>query len=148
MQFTAYSANDWSNSTGEGDNDYQTFPLRSVRRATRNRFHQAVEARLDTILVNGQKRSCYHTIAVLVDSPSGYACMNAHQYAVNFYGPFGGSVDRWRTLGKQDYDARVTQQLGAGVITLEGFADAYNNNLPKGPGQVLDVTTQYGPGPN
>jgi hypothetical protein len=66
---------------------------------------------------------------------------------VNFYGPFGGSVDRWRTLGNQDYDARLTQQLGAGVLTFEGFADAYNNNLQKGPGEVLGITTQYGPGP-
>jgi len=26
LQFTTYSAQDWSNSTGEGDNDYETFP--------------------------------------------------------------------------------------------------------------------------
>ncbi len=26
VQFTAYSAQDWSNSTGEGDNDYETYP--------------------------------------------------------------------------------------------------------------------------
>jgi hypothetical protein len=148
LQFTAYSANDWSNSTGEGDNDYQTYPYVLYGAQLTIAGIEQKKGGRDTILVDGQKRSCYHTIAVLVDAPPGYACMNARQYAVNFYGPFGGSVDRWRTLGNQDYDARLTQQLGAGVLTLEGFADAYNNNLQKGPGQVLGITTQYGPGPS
>ncbi|MBV8372540.1 MAG: hypothetical protein JOY69_04715, partial [Candidatus Eremiobacteraeota bacterium] len=140
------SANDWSNSTGEGDNDYQTYPyvLYGVQQTIAS---IKGSGGLDTILVHGKPRSCHDSIAVLVDAAPGYTCMNAEQYALNFYGPFGGSVDRWRTLGNQDYDARLTQQLGAGVITLEGFADAYNNNLQKGPGQVLGVTTQYGPGP-
>jgi outer membrane receptor protein involved in Fe transport len=148
LQLTAYSANDWSNSTGEGDNDYQTYPYELYGAQLLVAGIKQNPHGLDTILVNGQKRSCYHTIAVLVDAPPGYTCMNARQYAVNFYGPFGGSVDRWRTLGNQDYSARLTQQLGAGVLTFEGFADAYNNNLQKGPGQVLGITTQYGPGPS
>jgi hypothetical protein len=147
LQLTAYSANDWSNSTGEGDNDYQTYPY--VLYGAQQTIAGIKQSKhgLDTVLVNGQKRSCYHTIAVLIDAAPGYTCMSAQQFAVNFYGPFGGSVDRWRTLGNQDYDARLTQQLGSGVLTFEGFADAYNNNLQKGPGQVLGVTTQYGPGP-
>ena len=72
--------------------------------------------------------------------------MNARQYAVNFYGPFGGSIDRWRTLGNQDYDLRATQQLGGGTITVEGFVDAYNYNEQKGPG--VAIATVYGPGPD
>jgi len=147
LQLTAYSANDWSNSTGEGDNDYQTYPYVLYGAQQTIAGIKASKHGLDTILVNGRKRSCYQTIAVLVDASPGYTCMNAQEYALNFYGPFGGSVDRWRTLGNQDYDARLTQQIGAGVISLEGFADAYNNNLQKGPGQVLGITTQYGPGP-
>ena len=71
--------------------------------------------------------------------------MNAQQYAVNFYGPFGGSIDRWRSLGNQDYDARAMQQLGAGTITVEGFVDSYNYNAQKGPGAAIGP---YGPGPN
>ena len=148
LQFTAYSANDWSNSTGNGDNDYQTYQYVLYGAQQTIAGIKQTKSGLNRILVNGQKRSCHDTIAVLIDASPGYTCMDAQQYALNFYGPFGGSVDRWRTLGNQDYDARLTQQLGAGVLTFEGFTDAYNDNLQKGPGQVLGVTTTYGPGPN
>ncbi|MBV9232704.1 MAG: TonB-dependent receptor [Candidatus Eremiobacteraeota bacterium] len=145
LQFTAYSANDWSNSTGNGDNDYQTFPYVLYGAQQLLASIKASKGGLNTILVNGRPRSCRDSIAVLVDDPQGYTCMNAVQYATAFYGPFGGSIDRWRTLGNQDYDLRATQQLGAGIITVEGFADAYNYNAQKGPGAAIGP---YGPGPN
>ena len=147
LQFTSYSANDWSNSTGEGDNDYETYPYVFYGAQQILAGIDSSPGKLNTILVNGKPRSCYNSIAVLVNAAPGYTCMNARQYANAFTGPFGGSIERWRTLGNQDYDLRATQQLGAGTITLEGYADAYNNNLQKGPGQVLGTYTQYGPGP-
>ncbi len=144
LQFTAYSANDWSNSTGEGDNDYETYPY-VLYGAQQTLAGIRASGGRDTILVNGEPRTCHDSIAVLVDAAPGFTCMTAAEYAVNFYGPFGGSIDRWRTLGNQDYDARATQQLGAGTITLEGFVDAYNYNEQKGPGAPIGP---YGPGPN
>ncbi|HVR45545.1 MAG TPA: TonB-dependent receptor [Candidatus Binatia bacterium] len=144
LQFTAYSANDWSNSTGEGDNDYETYPY-VLYGAEQTLAAIKASGGRNTILVNGAPRTCHDSIAVLVDSRAGYTCMTPAQYAVNFYGPFGGSIDRWRTLGNQDYDARATQQLGAGTITLEGFVDAYNYNAQKGPGAPIGP---YGPGPD
>ncbi|MBV8150555.1 MAG: TonB-dependent receptor, partial [Candidatus Eremiobacteraeota bacterium] len=137
LQFTAYAANDWQNSTGNGDNDYATYPYVLFGAQETIAGIKASPGGLNTILVNGRRRSCHDSIAVLVDNPQGYTCMNAAQYAVNFYGPFGGSIDRWRTLGNQDYDLRGTQQIGAGIITLEGFADAYNYNAQKGPGVAI-----------
>jgi len=145
LQFTAYSANDWSNSTGEGDNDYETYPYVLYGAQQTLASIEASKGGRNTILVNGQPRTCHDSIAVLVDNALGYTCMTPAQYALNFYGPFGGSIDRWRTLGNQDYDARATQQLGAGTITLEGFVDAYNYNEQKGPGAPIGP---YGPGPN
>ena len=145
LQFTTYSAQDWSNSTGEGDNDYETYPYVLYGAQQTLASIEATKDGLNTILVNGKPRSCHDSIAVLVDNPQGYTCMTPAQYAVNFYGPFGGSIDRWRTLGDVDYDARATQQLGAGTITLEGFDDAYNYNEQKGPGAAIGP---YGPGPN
>lgn len=145
LQFTSYSAQDWSNSTGEGDNDYESYPY--VLYGAQQEI-AAITARkhgLDTILVNGTPRSCKDSIAVLVDNPQGYTCMNAPQYAVNFYGPFGGSIDRWRTLGNIDNDLRATQQVAGGTVTLEGFVDSYNYNEQKGPGAAIGP---YGPGPN
>jgi outer membrane receptor protein involved in Fe transport len=144
LQLTAFSANDWSNSTGEGDNDYQTYPYVLYGAQT---TIAGLPKGIDTILVNGKPRSCVKSIAVLVNSAPGYSCLSAAQYAVDFYGPFGGGVDRWRSLGNQDYDARINQSLGMGTITLEGFADAYNYNLQKGPGMALGQYTTYGPGP-
>ncbi|HEY2474271.1 MAG TPA: hypothetical protein VGI19_05660 [Candidatus Cybelea sp.] len=145
LQFTSYSAQDWSNSTGEGDNDYQTFPyLLFGARQTLGAI-EASKGGLNTILVNGKPRSCHNSIAVLVDTAPGYTCMTPVQYAVNFYGPFGGSIDRWRTLGNTDNDLRATQTVGGGQVTLEGFIDTYNYNEQKGPGVAIGP---YGPGPN
>ena len=145
LQFTAYSAQDWSNSTGEGDNDYETYPYVLFGAQQMLQAIEATKHGNNTILVNGKPRSCHDSIAVLVDNPQGYSCMTPAQYAVNFYGPFGGSIDRWRTLGNSDYDLRGTQVLGGGTITLEGFVDAYNYNEQKGPGVAIGP---YGPGPD
>jgi outer membrane receptor protein involved in Fe transport len=144
LQFTSYSAQDWSNSTGEGDNDYQTWPYVLYGAQQTLASIEASKGGLNTILVNGVPRSCHDSIAVLIDNPAGYTCMTPQQYATAFYGPFGGSIDRWRTLGDVDNDARAQQQLGAGLITLEGFVDAYNYNEQKGPGAAIGP---YGPGP-
>jgi outer membrane receptor protein involved in Fe transport len=147
IQLTAYSATDLSDSTGEGDNDFQTYPY--VLYGARQTL-AAIESSpggMNWIIAKGREVACHDSIAVLVDDPAGYTCMNPQQYALAFYGPFGGSVDRFRSLGNQDYDARVTQQLGAGTITLEGFADAYNYNAQKGPPIPLGQYTTYGPGP-
>ena len=145
LQFTAYSAQDWSNSTGNGDNDYETYPYVLFGAQQTLASIKASKGGLNTILVNGTPRSCHDSIAVLVDSARGFTCMTPAQYAVNFYGPFGGSIDRWRTVGNVDYDARANQQIGSGVMTLEGFVDAYNFNEQKGPGAPIGP---YGPGPN
>jgi outer membrane receptor protein involved in Fe transport len=145
LQFTSYSAQDWSNSTGQGDNDYETFPyvLYGARQTLAS--IQSSPGKLNTILVNGQPRSCHDSIAVLTNGAPGFTCMTPVEYALNFYGPFGGSIDRWRSLGNSDNDARLTQQLGTGTITAEGFVDSYNYNEQKGPGAY---TYGYGPGPN
>lgn len=145
LQFTSYSAQDWSNSTGNGDNDYETFPYVLLGAQSTLASIEATKKGLNTILVNGKPESCHDSIAVLVDNPQGFTCMTPEQYAVNFYGPFGGSIDRWRTLGDVDNDMRATQVLGAGTITVEGFVDAYNYNEQKGPGVAIGP---YGPGPN
>ncbi|HEY1428985.1 MAG TPA: TonB-dependent receptor, partial [Candidatus Tumulicola sp.] len=145
LKFTAYSAQDWSNSTGEGDNDYEQYDYVLYGAQQEIASISSSKRGLNTILVNGKPRSCHDTIAVLVDNTQGYTCMNAQQYALNFYGPFGGSIDRWRTLGNTDYDGRLTQRTGIGTITVEGFVDSYNYNEQKGPGAAI---SGYGPGPN
>jgi outer membrane receptor protein involved in Fe transport len=145
LQYTVYSAQDWSNSTGQGDNDYETFPYVLYGAQQELASIRASKGGLNTILVNGVPRSCHDSIAVLIDNPQGYTCMTPAEYAVNFYGPFGGSIDRWRTLGNSDNDVRFTQGAGEGTFTAEGFVDSYNYNEQKGPGAPIGP---YGPGPN
>jgi outer membrane receptor protein involved in Fe transport len=131
IAFTSYAANDWSDSTGEGDNDYQTYPfvLYNAQQAI-----ASFGGKETTKLANGKKYTCVDSLVVLVNSASGATCMNAQQYAANLSGPSGGGYDRWRTLGNQDYDTRVTQTLGAGTLVVDGYVDAYNYNEQKGPG--------------
>jgi outer membrane receptor protein involved in Fe transport len=145
LQFTSYSAQTWSNSTGQGDNDYETFPYVLFGAQQTLASIESSKGALNTILVNGKPRSCHDSIAVLVNNAQGFTCMTPAQYAVNFYGPFGGSIDRWRTVGNVDWDGRATQVLGAGTVTVEGFIDAYNFNAQKGPGTAIGP---YGPGPD
>jgi outer membrane receptor protein involved in Fe transport len=145
LQFTSYAANDWSNSTGEGDNDYQQYNY--VLYGAQQTIGGLTNGN-DPIYVNGKLKNCHNSIGVLTNNAQGYTCMNAQQYALNLYGPFGGSIDRWRTLGNQDYDLRATQQIGAGTITAEGFEDAYNYNEQKGPQTPMGIATTYGPGPD
>ncbi len=99
LQFTAYSANDWSNSTGEGDNDYQTYPYVLYGAEQTLAAIRASKGGRNTILVNGSRARVTTASPCSSTTRAGYTCMNAAEYAVNFYGPFGGSIDRWRTLG-------------------------------------------------
>jgi outer membrane receptor protein involved in Fe transport len=142
LQLTVYSASVWANSTGNGDDDYETYPYVLYGAL------QTIASGPNTILVNGTPQTCTGSIAVLVNASPGYKCMSATQYAQNFYGPFGGGIDKWKTTANQDYDARITQALGVGQLTVEGFADAYNYDEMKGPGAPLGVYTTYGPGPD
>jgi outer membrane receptor protein involved in Fe transport len=142
LELTVYSANTWANSTGNGDDDYLTYPYVLYGAI------QTIASGPNTILVNGTPQTCTNSIAVLVNAAPGYTCMNAKQYAQDFYGPYGGGIDKWKATGNQDYDARLTQAIGVGQLTIEGFADAYNYNEMKGPGAPLGTYTTYGPGPD
>ena len=146
LQFTAYSANDWSNSTGEGDNDYETYPYVLYGAQQTLAAIEASKGGRNTILVNGKPRTCHNSIAVLVDNPPGYTCMTpaAVRASTSTARSAAASIAGARSEIKITMRAR-TQQLGAGTITLEGFVDAYNYNEQKGPGAPIGP---YGPGPN
>ena len=80
LQFTSYAANDWSNSTGEGDNDYQQYAYVLYGAEQNIASIKASPGGLNTILVHSVPKSCKNTIAVLANTPSGYECMNAQQF--------------------------------------------------------------------
>ncbi len=132
LLLSSYAADDWSNSTGEGDNDYQTFPyvLYNAQQQIASLPHGVDRTKLN----NGKTYVCKNSLVVLNNTPFGYACMNAVQYANNLFGPFGGGPGRWRTLGNQDYHARLDQGIGMSTLSVDYYQDQYNYNEQKGPG--------------
>lgn len=64
-------------------------------------------------------------IAVLNDSSAGYACYTPAGFASAFYGAFDKGPGGFHSDGDQDYHARVTRQIGAGLLTIDGYVDDY-----------------------
>jgi outer membrane receptor protein involved in Fe transport len=58
--------------------------------------------------------------------------MNTQQYSNTFSGPAGGSVGRWHAGRNQDYDARLTQTIGAGTLLIDSYVDNYGFENVKG----------------
>lgn len=65
------------------------------------------------------------TIAVLNDSSIGYTCLSASQFASAFSGPYDKGPGGYHVDGMQDYHARITRQIGAGTLTIDGYIDDY-----------------------
>ncbi|MBV8424882.1 MAG: TonB-dependent receptor [Candidatus Eremiobacteraeota bacterium] len=126
---TAYNANMYASSPGNGDTDFQTQPFElaganGIIGAGTNNF----------TLTNGTMTACSAaTIAALNDSPAGYTCLTPAQYASDFSGPAGGGPGREHFAMNQDYHARLSQGIGPGTLILDGFIDNYNFNNIKGP---------------
>ncbi|HUA08218.1 MAG TPA: TonB-dependent receptor [Candidatus Acidoferrales bacterium] len=76
--------------------------------------------------LSGQTTTCSATqIAVLNDSSSGYGCLTAQQFADYFSGPYDKGPGGFHIDGNQDYHMRITRQIGAGTLTLDGYVDNY-----------------------
>jgi outer membrane receptor protein involved in Fe transport len=78
-------------------------------------------------LLNGSMTACSSTtIAALSDTPAGYSCLTAKQYAQDFNGPQGAGPDRFHTGLLQDYHARLTRRIGSGTLAFDGFVNNYD----------------------
>lgn len=122
---TAYNATMWAESSGNGDTDLVPYPTQNYLNPTA----PTVDA---TPLPNGKPASCNNSYIVLNNSPAGYECMPAAQYNATFFGPAGGGIGRYHDGRQQDYNARVTQQLGPTQLVLDGYVDAYGFDNIKG----------------
>ncbi len=123
LTVTGWAANVWEDKSGNGDNDYVTYPFQLYN------AQQALSSNGNTTSVtlgNGQSVTCTGAIAIINDSPAGYGCLSPQQYAQDTSGPAGGGPGTFQGIRNQDYDARLTQRLGANnEVTIDGYVDNY-----------------------
>jgi hypothetical protein len=126
---TVYNASMSADSTGNGDTDYEPYP---VQLASAN---GAVSGGpVNFTLPNGSSTTCSGaTLAALSNAPGGFSCLSPQQYAAAFYGPSGGGLERYHAAQNQDYDLRLSQGIGPGNLILDGYIDNYTFVNQKGP---------------
>lgn len=109
---TTYGAVQWSDSTGNGDNDFLPYSTRlgQIRSGPSN----------CTTAGGGMGYQ------VVTNPLSGaVACYTAQQFAAATSGPDGGGADRQRSTTMRDYDFAFTTQSGINNITLSAFDNNY-----------------------
>jgi outer membrane receptor protein involved in Fe transport len=115
LSISGYSAVQWADSTGNGDNDYLPYATR-----------------LGQIELNAP--TCKTQVGLT--NPDGYVvttnpvtnasgCYTAQQWAAASSGPVGGGAGRQRSTLMQDYDARFTTKLGINNISLDSYVNNY-----------------------
>jgi outer membrane receptor protein involved in Fe transport len=123
LMFTGYSATIWEDKTGNGDEDFLTYPFQlfNAQQAL------AQNGNMTSItLPNGTTETCTGSIAVLVNPSPGYACVTPQQYARESSGPAGGGPGPFQGIRNQDYDLRFTKTLSsANDLTIDGYIDNY-----------------------
>ncbi|HTJ24872.1 MAG TPA: TonB-dependent receptor [Candidatus Limnocylindria bacterium] len=108
----AYDAVQWSDSTGNGDNDYMPYSTRLGQ-------------------VQGGAGECTTSSGapgylVGIDPSTGStACYTTQQYAAATSGPDGGGAGRQRSTSMRDYSAHLNTRLGANNITVSAFINNY-----------------------
>ena len=109
---TAYNAVQWSDSTGNGDNDYLPYSTR---------LNQVQSGASNCVTPGGGAG-----YTVTTDPIAGStACYTAQQFAASTSGPDGGGAVRQRSTSMRDYDLTFTTTAGIHNITLSAFANNY-----------------------
>ncbi len=130
LRFTAYTAVQWSDSTGNGDNDFLPYSVRL--------------AQVQSGATNCTTPSGVAGYTVTTDPIAGTtACYTAQQFAGATYGPDGGGAGRQRSTSMRDYDLSLTTKLGKNTIMASTFINNYwfwkDNSLSGG----IDATGAY-----
>jgi hypothetical protein len=110
---TAYDARQWSDSTGNGDNDYLPYSTR---------LGQIQKGTPDCTTPGGAPGYTVYT-----DPLAGTtSCYTAQQYAAATYGPDGGGAGRQRGTRFSDYHLNLTTHAGNNTIQADGYVDDYD----------------------
>jgi outer membrane receptor protein involved in Fe transport len=120
---TVYNANTYADGVGNGENYWIPY--------------EQVLKQAQTVIADGKNNfkmkpsnvttACSSTtLAVLVNAAPGYECLSATQFASTFDGPYDKGPDVFHSALNQDYHAQLTRQIGAGMLTFDGYVDNYN----------------------
>jgi hypothetical protein len=114
VKLTAYNGAQWSDSTGNGDNDFLPYPVRlgQIQTGTSN-------------CTTTSGAPGYLVTINPIPSPPAQGCYTAQQYAGATSGPDGGGSGRDRGVQLRDYSLLGTTQAGPNNITVSLFADNY-----------------------
>lgn len=108
LTLTGYSATSWDDKSGNGDNDYISYPYA-----------------LNQALTNSNCSSPTVPAGVTVQLDSGPSCASPIGYASGVSGPAGGGPNPSQAIRNQDYHARFLASLGPHNIVVDSFVDNY-----------------------
>jgi outer membrane receptor protein involved in Fe transport len=109
---SVYDAVQWSDSTGNGDNDYLPYSTR---------LGQVESGSTNCTTANGAAGYTVSTDPIAMTT----SCYTAQQLTAATYGPDGGGAGRQRSTSMRDYSGTFTTKAGNNTITLSGFANNY-----------------------
>ena len=112
LSVSGYSTSQWSDSTGNGDNDFLPYATRLGQ------------------IENGPSTCSTGTgapgyLVKLNPGTGAVGCYTAQQWAALSSGPDGGGAGRQRGTIMQDYDGNVTSTIGKNNITLDTYVNNY-----------------------
>ncbi|HEY5095547.1 MAG TPA: TonB-dependent receptor, partial [Candidatus Eremiobacteraceae bacterium] len=119
LTLTGYSATSWDDKSGNGDNDYITYPYA-----------------LNQALNNTNCSTPTVPSGVSVTTDSGTQCVTPQQYAAGASGPAGGGQNPFQALRSQDYHARYTASVGHNQFVLDSFIDNYGQTRQRPPSNI------------
>jgi outer membrane receptor protein involved in Fe transport len=112
VRATAYDAVQWSDSTGNGDNDFLPYSTR---------LSQVQSGATNCTTASGTAGYTVSTNPITLTT----ACYTASQLAAATSGPDGGGAGRQRSTSMRDYDLSFNTVAGINNITLSGFINNY-----------------------
>ena len=114
FKVTAYDGVQWSDSTGNGDNDNLPYATR---------LKQILSGSSDCMTTSGAPG--YLVLTNPLTTPQTNGCYTAQQFAYASSGPDGGGAGRQRSTTMHDYDFAFTTKAGNNNVTISAFDNDY-----------------------
>jgi hypothetical protein len=123
LTVSGYSATSWSDKSGNGDDDYVTYPYQLL--VGQGIIANAGSGGTTVTGADGVPYPCTGSIAALTNAHPNGTCETAAQYASATTGPQGGGNGPYQALRTDDYHARLTTSLGVQNFVVDTFIDDF-----------------------
>jgi len=136
---TIFASGQWSDSTGNGDNDNIPYDTRLAQ----------VKSNPGNCSLPSDPSGTMSGYLVVVQENAPLQCLTAQKLAANSYGPYGGGADRNRGATTADYDFKLQSISGKNTFTADGYYNYYKFYKSSEEASGLDPTgtlytgTQY-----